>query len=300
MSFSILHILSHGSHLSKERGLLRLENKKTGTVREIALEEVRAVIIAARGISLTDALISALAQQKAVILHCDEKYRPVAFTAPVHETIAPRAMEGQIGLTPGAINRIWRAILSAKITNQAVVLRRIGADASYLESRVQSKNVSESACAKWYWSRYFEKLHERGLRRRLDVESPVNACLNYGYAVLSALVHRSILAHGLLPGIGIHHKNRYRSHPLVYDLMEPLRPVIDLALHDFDRDATQSSLECWCRQVAASLQDERVKKDAYTVKMLDAVDYYVESVARTFSSFDHKELWIPSVLPCGR
>lgn len=34
--------------------------------------------------------------------------------------------------------------------------------------------------------------------------------------------------HGLLPELGIHHLGKYNSTPLVYDLMEPYRPFVDL------------------------------------------------------------------------
>jgi CRISPR-associated protein Cas1 len=51
--------------------------------------------------------------------------------------------------------------------------------------------------------------------------------LNYGYAVLRAVVARSLVASGLLPTLGIHHHNRYNAYCLADDIMEPYRPFID-------------------------------------------------------------------------
>lgn len=51
--------------------------------------------------------------------------------------------------------------------------------------------------------------------------------LNYGYTVLRAAVARSLMGSGLLPAIGIFHKNRYNAFPLADDVMEPYRPYVD-------------------------------------------------------------------------
>jgi hypothetical protein len=56
---------------------------------------------------------------------------------------------------------------------------------------------------------------------------PVNAMLNYGYSILEAEVRISVLTAGLDPEIGYLHTNRKGRLSVVYDLMEPLRPVVD-------------------------------------------------------------------------
>ena len=48
--------------------------------------------------------------------------------------------------------------------------------------------------------------------------------LNYGYAVLRAIIARAICAAGFHPSLGIHHHNRYNAFCLADDLMEPFRP----------------------------------------------------------------------------
>ncbi|MDQ3834543.1 MAG: CRISPR-associated endonuclease Cas1 [Actinomycetota bacterium] len=56
---------------------------------------------------------------------------------------------------------------------------------------------------------------------------PVNAMLNYAYAVLESQVRTVTFAEGLDPTIGYLHACRPKRMALVYDLMEPLRPQVD-------------------------------------------------------------------------
>ena len=58
-------------------------------------------------------------------------------------------------------------------------------------------------------------------------EAPPNNLLNYGYAILRAVVARSLVGSGLLPTLGIHHHNRYNAYCLADDIMEPYRPYVD-------------------------------------------------------------------------
>ena len=56
---------------------------------------------------------------------------------------------------------------------------------------------------------------------------PPNNLLNYGYAILRAVIARSLVSSGLLPTLGIHHHNRYNAYCLADDIMEPYRPYVD-------------------------------------------------------------------------
>jgi CRISPR-associated endonuclease Cas1 len=67
-----------------------------------------------------------------------------------------------------------------------------------------------------------------------------NAMLNYGYGILINRVRSEVVAAGFDPAIGILHGNKTNRIPLVYDLMEPLRPEIDKAVLEFVRDNTFS------------------------------------------------------------
>ena len=119
--------------------------------------------------------------------------------------------------------------------------------------------------------------------------------LNYGYTVLATLCHRSLILHGLSPLIGVHHVSRYRSEPLVYDLMEPYRPFVDQILAEFMIEETDITEEAWCRQIGMALRDRRVSHPRYSLKLLDAIDRSASSLARCYSQMDVSPLWTPSL-----
>ena len=62
---------------------------------------------------------------------------------------------------------------------------------------------------------------------------PINAMLNYAYGVLESQVRMQVVAAGLDPAIGILHGNARGQPGLVYDLMEPLRPIVDRKILEF-------------------------------------------------------------------
>ena len=66
-----------------------------------------------------------------------------------------------------------------------------------------------------------------------NARHPVNAMLNYGYAILQAQVKMNIIAEGLDPTIGLSHSVGIYRDALVLDRMEPLRPVIDAKIVKF-------------------------------------------------------------------
>jgi CRISP-associated protein Cas1 len=65
------------------------------------------------------------------------------------------------------------------------------------------------------------------------VAHPVNAILNYAYAVLQSRIKIDAVADGYDPTLGIMHEGRDGSAAFVFDLMEPERPVIDRKVLEF-------------------------------------------------------------------
>ena len=59
---------------------------------------------------------------------------------------------------------------------------------------------------------------------------PVNAILNYAYAVLQSQVQIKAVADGYDPMLGIMHYERDGSPAFVFDMMEPERPKVDRAV----------------------------------------------------------------------
>ena len=82
----------------------------------------------------------------------------------------------------------------------------------------------EGRAAAYYWKNMFPKIPDF-TRDREGI--PPNNLLNYGYAILRAVIARSLVGSGLLPTLGIHHHNRYNAYCLADDILEPYRPYVD-------------------------------------------------------------------------
>ncbi|MBM4253692.1 MAG: type II CRISPR-associated endonuclease Cas1 [Deltaproteobacteria bacterium] len=297
MSFHILHLFDHGSYLRKRAGRLYCQNGESQN--SLPIENIKAVIIAAKGLTLSTQLIGALLEHGAIILHCDENYQPVGLTTGITSTINVRIMEGQIRPRHRFRDQLWGEVLRRKISHQVFALDAVGIGENPLVGATAVIAQDEARVARIYFRSFFRLLDARGQTRAQKKHGWLNAYLNYGYAVLSAVMHRSIIVHGLLSNIGIHHMARYRSWPLVYDLMEPLRPVVDVLTSQFiesesDYSDTSSSMKNFAKYVGNSLRLFRVPHRRYSLKLVDAIDFYVRSFANACEYQDISQLWIPS------
>jgi CRISPR-associated protein Cas1 len=64
----------------------------------------------------------------------------------------------------------------------------------------------------------------------MNASDPINALLNYGYAILEGMVRKCINTIGLDPSIGFLHEISPSKHPLVYDFQELFRYAIDYSV----------------------------------------------------------------------
>lgn len=290
MSHHILHVLQHGAMLGRDRGFIvcRAENQPE---RKLPLEDVRAVIIAARGVSLSSNFVSGLLETDAVILHCDERYQPCGITAPLSRVVDLRAFDNQTARPARLNDRLWHKMIRGKTLNQERVLEHRHLQCPHLIVAANRKEIDEANCARRYWQLYFPAIGWTGSKRDRKEDTPPNQMLNYGYAVLAALCHRSLIVHGLIPQLGVHHKPRYRSDPLVYDLMESFRPAVELMLAEFLLGA-DVSMKAWARQVGTGLRGRRVQFRQHTLKLMDAIDASANSLARAYAEMSAEAFWV--------
>jgi len=208
---------------------LRSERTKDPNEHTIPLEDIAVVIASHPQISYTQAVLAGLAAAGGIFVACNQKHLPVAMLLPLesHSTQTER-FGRQAEMALPLKKRLWQQIIRAKLRAQARLLQeRTGQDwgVSMLASQVRSgdpKNL-EARAARIYWKALF---NGEEFRRDFEAEG-VNACLNYGYAVLRATVARALCGAGLHPGLGLHHHNRYDPFCLADDLMEPFRPIVD-------------------------------------------------------------------------
>lgn len=293
MSFHILHISKHGATLSKDRGFIvcRGEDKSENRIPH---EDLRAVIIAARGITLTSSFVSAVLETDGIILHCNESYQPCGITAPLARVVDAQAYLHQAERPKRLNARLWQHMLRGKTLNQNRVLRRRNLVSPHLELALKQDTFDEGNCARRYWQLYFPSIGWASSSRDRKVENAPNQMLNYGYAVLAALCHRSLLIHGLSPLLGVQHTTRYHADPLVYDLMEPYRPIVDLMLAEF-MVGEDISMKVWSKKVGTDLRERRMQHERYSLKLMDAIDSSASSLARSYSSKSDEPFWVPEL-----
>ena len=173
-------------------------------------------------------LLNALADNNAAVILCSDKHMPNAmFMNLDSNSTQGESFRAQLSAAEPLKKNIWKQIVEAKIRNQAALLRKLDKDGDSLKPYYQNVKSGDSdnregVAAKLYWNELFD---EKFMRVRTG-PSP-NEMLNYGYTILRAAVARSLTGSGLLPAIGIFHKNRYNAFPLADDVMEPYRPFVD-------------------------------------------------------------------------
>ncbi len=227
----IIDISQDGARLSLADGRLVIRRDEE-TVAAIPLEEMGALVISHRAVVLTQPVLAGLAEAGAPVIVCNAKCLPAAMMLPIegHHLQAERLAQ-QIQASAPVCKQAWKQIVQAKIRAQGRLLddlygsdRGIGA----MAARVKSGDPGnlEGQASRRYWPALFDN---PGFRRNPDLPDQ-NKNLNYGYAVLRAIVARAICAAGLHPSLGIHHHNRYDAFALADDLMEPFRPIVDRAV----------------------------------------------------------------------
>jgi CRISPR-associated protein Cas1 len=220
---------------------LRVRHAQLVVVRQdlpevsVPLADLAVILVAHPQVTFTQATLSGLAAAGGVFVTCDGRNLPVGMMLPLalHHTQAER-FAAQARAPLPTRKRLWRQIVRAKIEAQAALLVELrGMDFGLrpLVARVRSGDTSnvEALAARRYWPHVFADLDFRRHRENEDQ----NILLNYGYAVLRAIVARAICAAGLHPSLGIHHHNRYNAFCLADDLMEPYRPAVDRAVAEY-------------------------------------------------------------------
>ncbi len=214
--------------LSLRNGQLVISMKDVPDKVTRPIEDIGCVVLENQIISVTLPLLGELVRNNVAVILCDSKQMPLAMLQPLEANATQaESLKSQIAVSEPMKKQAWKQLIEAKIRNQAAVLDMCGKDGRVLRPYYQNVKSGDSdnregLAAKAYWSCLFGP----GFKRDRE-GSPPNALLNYGYAVLRAMVARALMGSGLLPNIGIFHRSRYNAFPLADDVMEPYRPFVD-------------------------------------------------------------------------
>ncbi|RHS44416.1 type II CRISPR-associated endonuclease Cas1 [Tannerella sp. AF04-6] len=199
------------------------------------IEDIGVIVLDHKQITITSGVLEAFLENNCAVLTCDSKSMPVGLLLPLHgNTTQNERFRQQLDASLPLSKQLWQQTVKAKIENQAAVLKECTGEEMKC-MRVWAANVrsgdpdnQEARAAAYYWKNLFRI---EGFTRDRD-GIPPNNLLNYGYAILRAVVARGLVASGLLPTLGIHHHNRYNAYCLADDIMEPYRPYVDRLVYD--------------------------------------------------------------------
>lgn len=206
-----------------------LENKSE-EIKSLPIEDIGAVIIDHYGVTISQFLISRLIENNVAVVICNDKHMPTSMLLNLDgNSVQSERFNFQINARKPLLKNLWRQTVSAKIFNQASLLKKNNKNSSNMfvwakEVKSDDKNNLEARAAAYYWKNLFP-IELEFTRDRYGM--PPNNLLNYGYAILRAIVARSLVSSGLLPTVGIHHRNKYNAYCLADDVMEPFRPFVD-------------------------------------------------------------------------
>lgn len=210
------------------------ERMKQETEVTKPIEDIGIVILDNKRITITQGLLEALLENNCAVITCDSHSMPVGLMLPLYgNSTQNERFREQLEASLPLRKQLWQQTIKAKIENQAAVL------ASY--SKVSTKAMErwandvrsgdpeniEGRAAAYYWKNVFSEFKQLAGFTRDRNGIPPNNLLNYGYAILRAIVARGLVSSGMLPTLGIHHHNRYNAYCLADDIMEPYRPYVD-------------------------------------------------------------------------
>lgn len=204
---------------------------KASAMKTIPIEDIGVVVLDNRQITITHGVIEKLLANNVALITCDSSRMPVGLMLPLSgNTTQTERFKHQLDASIPLKKQLWQQTVQAKIQNQAHLLHsatgEIVKNMMVWASDVRSGDPDnyEARAAVYYWANIFPQL-PRFSRGREGI--PPNNLLNYGYAILRAVVARSLVSSGLLPTLGVHHRNKYNAYCLADDIMEPYRPFVD-------------------------------------------------------------------------
>lgn len=223
------------------------------------IEDIGVVVLDNRRITITQGLLESLLENNCAVITCDSHSLPVGLMLPLYgNSTQNERFREQLDASQPLKKQLWQQTIKMKICNQAAVLATCTGKNSPTMLRwaddVRSGDPDnvEGRAAAYYWKNLFAGIDSlEDFTRSREGEAP-NNLLNYGYAILRAIVARALVSSGMLPTLGIHHHNRYNAYCLADDIMEPYRPYVDELVYSIVKDKGINSLDL-SKEVKAQL-----------------------------------------------
>lgn len=251
----------------------------------VAPADVGVLILHHHTIGLSVSALRALCGAGACVMITDNTHMPAALMLPTAANrSAPSRLRRQIDhLDTPVPHTLWQALVRARIHTQAATLRSFGLNGALRLTRMEEevepgdRTHREGQAARHYWQYLFD-----GFKRKKEgAEDGVNARLNYGYAVLRALVARELVAAGLSCELGLGHRSTENPFNLADDFMEPYRFTVERHVRQLDCDA---GLDSAAKKDIVKFVESEVAIGKHSYRLLPAVRETVASYVRILES----------------
>lgn len=303
---SIQHLISidREAKLSIDTGRLKITFQNTGETHFIAACDIAVLILANPCISLSLAVYQELSKNGAVILTVGEKYMPCAMSIPVGVNIdgARRPFLQARQLESEASGEWWAQLISSKVRGQALVAsafapelsERLKLIATHIEPG--DKECREAQAAQLYWPEFFKALDSPvDFREKQGAADPINIALNYGYAVLRAIVARGLAGAGLCLNFGVGHCRKDNPFNLADDFIEPFRFLADLAVYQIFRDKQFTDFDKELKkQLLSILLASTLTVAGKTYRLFQGIDFAVNSFCLSLQD-SRRKLLLPNL-----
>lgn len=268
-------VVSSRCKCSYKNGYMVLQNTD---IKMVHLSEIDSVIFETVAVSISGVLLSELCKKKVRMIFCDERHLPYSHLVSLSANYkSSECLLKQVEWKEEIKDYVWANIVYDKILKQSDALRITGKEEEsskikeYLDYITPGDVTNrEGFAAKVYFNGMFGKDFTRDQRN----DDELNACLDYGYAVLLAIVSREIVKNGYNLALGIHHKGVYNPHNLACDIMEPYRPIVDLIIvNNF-----AGSLDSKMKEKFWNLGNIEVNYQGKGLSLPNAINEYFRSV----------------------
>ena len=285
MTERIIEIAEQAAFLNLSNNLLSIRIKDNPPVT-VPVGEVQCLILANPAVTVTGALLAALAENGAIVVISGKDRLPIAMQLPINGNyIQNERFRSQIDSKLPLKKRLWQTVIQEKVKRQGELLQKLhGSDYGLLNLawKVRSGDPDniESRAAVIYWKNFWKSSFQRD-RDAFDS----NMMLNYGYAVLRAITARACCGAGLHPTIGINHHNRYNAYCLADDLMEPFRVIVDETVYKLNPENlyVEELSQDIRRQLISALQGKLATADGMW-KISDLIQRSAQQIAESFTT----------------
>lgn len=243
------------------------------------LIDIAVIVVDNKRLNITVGLINACALRNIPLITCGDNHHPHTIILPLHGHFeSSKVLYNQLNWSEKQKSHIWQMIVKNKIKSQYYVAKLVNPNNENINlieryiSEVQPNDETnrEGLAAKVYFRCLFGSTFSR------HNEDTINACLDYGYSIIRALISRTLVAKGLNTQLGIFHKGSQNMFNLSDDVIELFRPMVDLYVFNnflnekiFLREHRMKLLEMLNYKI--KIIDQKVTVNHAIEKVVDAI-----------------------------